>query len=95
MEQLPDQQTPQSPQARPVRVIHISVQPKTWFGKLVTGIVAAAVMLLAFFLSIVVFAILASVAMLAIIYLLWAMHRARRALRDQVIDGEVTSRDLH
>jgi hypothetical protein len=33
--------------------------------------------------------------MLAIIYLLWAMHRARRALRDQVIDGEVTSRDLH
>jgi len=95
MGQLPDQQTPQSPQTRPVRVIHISVQPKTWFGKLVTGIVAVAVMLLAFFLSIVVFAILAGIAMLAIIYLLWAMHRARRALRDQVIDGEVTRRDLH
>jgi hypothetical protein len=51
-------------------------------------------MLLAFFLSIVVFAILAGIALLAIIYLLWAMHRARRAMRDQVIDGEVTSRDV-
>lgn len=95
MGQLPDQQTRQSPQTRPVRVIHISAHPKTWFGKLVAGIVAAAVMLLAFFLSIVVFAILAGIALLAIIYLFWAMHRARRAMRDQVIDGEVTSRDIH
>ena len=78
-----------------MRVIHISAHPKTWFGKLVAGIVAAAVMLLAFFLSIVVFAILAGIALLAIIYLFWAMHRARRAMRDQVIDGEVTSRDIH
>jgi Flp pilus assembly protein TadB len=94
MGQVPDQQSPQSPQTRPVRGIHISVQPKTWFGKLVAGIFAAAVVLLAFFLSIVVFAILASIAMLAIIYLLWATHRARRAMRNQVIDGEVTGRDI-
>ncbi len=95
MSQLPDQQIPQPPQPRPVRVIHISVQPKTWFGKLVAGIIGMAVMLVAFFLSILAFAIIASIVLVAIIYFLWATRRVRRAMRDQIIDGEVKSRDVH
>ncbi len=78
-----------------MRVIHISVQPKTWFGKLVAGIIGVAVMLVAFFLSILAFVIIASIVVMAIIYFLWATRRARRAMRDQIIDGEVKSRDVH
>jgi len=95
MGQLPDQQRAQSLDTRPVRVIHISVQPKSWLGKLVAGVVAVAVMLVAFFLSIVVFAIIACLVAVALIYLFWATRRARRAMRDQTIDGEVKSRDIH
>ena len=61
-----------------VRVVHISVQPKTWFGKLIAGIVGLAVMLVAFFLSILAFAIIASIVVVAIIYFLWVTRRARR-----------------
>ena len=95
MEQLPEHQTSQAQSARPGRVIRISVQPKSWLGKLVAGVIAIAVMVMAFLLSIIVFAIIASLVLLAIIYVLWATRRARRAMRDQVIDGEVKSRDVH
>ena len=95
MEQLPEQQEPQTPQARPVRTIHISVQPKSWLGKLVAGIIGVALMLVAFLLSVVAFAIIASLVMLVVIYVLWVTRRARRAMRDQVIEGEVKSRDIH
>jgi len=95
MEQLPEQQDPQTPQPRAVRTIHISVQPKSWLGKLVAGIVGIALMLVAFLLSVVAFAIIASLVLLVVIYVLWVTRRARRAMRDQVIDGEVKSRDIH
>ena len=97
MEQLPEQQRSQSPQpAQPptARVIHISVQPKTWFGKLVAGIVGVAIALVAFFVSIIAFAIIASIVVVAIIYVLWVTRRARRTLRNQTIEGEVQGRDI-
>jgi ABC-type nickel/cobalt efflux system permease component RcnA len=94
MGQLPDQPRVQAVSTRAVRVIHISVQPKSCLGKLVAGIVAVAAMLVALFLSIVAFAILACSVIIIITYLLWATRRARRAMRDQIIDGEVKSRDV-
>jgi Flp pilus assembly protein TadB len=97
MEQLPEQQTPQStqPSQQPTaRVIQISVQPKTWFGKLVAGIVGVAVVLVAFFVSILAFVIIATIVVAAIIYFLWVTRRARRTLRNQTIEGEVQSRDI-
>ena len=80
MDQLPDRQipTPESAQTPMVRVVHIAVQPKTWFGKLIAGIVGAALMLVAFFLSLLAFAIIASIVVVAILYFLWATRRARR-----------------
>ena len=96
MEQLPDQTTPQrSTQAPPVHVIHISAQPRTWLGKLLATIVALTLVVVGFFVSIVVFAAAACVAAVAILYFFWATRRARRATRDDVIDGEVKSRDIH
>jgi VIT1/CCC1 family predicted Fe2+/Mn2+ transporter len=95
MEQLPNQQTPQTSQPsqpQTVRVVHISLQPKTWFGKLIAGIIGVAVMLVAFFLSILAFAIIASIVVVAIIYFLWATRHARRAMRNQTVDGEVQNR---
>jgi Flp pilus assembly protein TadB len=97
MEQLPEQQRSQAPQpSQPptARVIHISVQPKTWFGKLVAGIVGVAVVLVAFFVSILAFVIIATIVVAAIIYFLWVTRRARRTLRNQTIEGEVQSRDI-
>ena len=75
MEQLPDRQTTEPARPRQVRVIHISVQPKTWLGKLLATILAALVMLIAFFLSLVLFVVVACVVIVAIIYSIWASHQ--------------------
>jgi len=93
MGRLPDHPTPQPPRRQPVRVIHVSVQPKTWFGKLVAGILGAALMVAAFFLSLLAFAIIASTATVAIVYFLWITRHARRAMRGRTVDGEVGGRD--
>ena len=94
MEQLPDRQTTEPARPSPSRVIQISIQPKTWLGKLLASIFAAAVMLIAFFLSLILFVIIACIVVVAIIYALWAAHRAGRSLRNQVIDAEIKSRDI-
>ena len=94
MGQLPDRQTTEPGRPRPVRVIHISVQPKTWLGKLLATILAAALMLIAFFLSIILFVMIACIIVVAIIYVIWASHRAGRRPPDQVIEAEVKSRDI-
>lgn len=52
-------------------------------------------MLLAFFLSILAFAIIASLVVVAIVYFMWVTHRARRAMRSQTIDSEVKSHDIY
>jgi hypothetical protein len=79
MRPLPDRPATQPAKPRRVRVIRVSVQPKTWFGKLVASIVAAALMLIALFFSIIVFAIIACIVVVMIIYSIWAAHRARRS----------------
>lgn len=97
MKPIPNPQPPQTSQlspSRPTRVIHISVQPKTWFGKLIAGIVGIAVMLVVFFLSAVAVVGFTGIIVAAAIYLLWATRRLRHTLRNQTIDGEVQNRDL-
>ena len=97
MKQLPNRQAPQTSQpsqSRTARVIHISVQPKTWFGKLIAGIVGVAVMLVAFFLSVVAFVVVTGLVVAAVIYFLWATRRVRRTMRNRTIDGEIQTRDL-
>ena len=75
-------------------MIHISVQPKTWFGKLIAGIVGVAVMLAAFFVSVVAFVVVTGAVAAAVIYLLWATRRLRGTMRNRTIDGEIQTRDL-
>lgn len=70
------------------------LQLKTWFGKFIVGIIGVAVMLVAFFLSILAFAIIASIVAVAMIYFLWAARRARRTMRNQTADGILQSRDI-
>jgi len=97
MKQLPNRQTRQTSQpsrSRTARVIHVSVQPKTWFGKLIAGIVGVAVMLVAFFLSVVAFVVVTGIVVAAVIYFLWATRRVRRTMRNRTIDGEIQTRDL-
>jgi len=78
VERPPGQQPLQTPT---VHVVHISLQLKTWFGKLIAGIIGVGIMLVAFFLSILAFAIVAIIIVVAIIYFLWAAHRARGRMR--------------
>lgn len=97
MKQLPNpppSQTSQPSQSRTARVIHVSVRPKTWFGKLIAGIVGVAVMLGVFFLSAVVFVVVTGIIVAALIYVLWATRRVRRTMRNRTIDGEIQNRDL-
>jgi heme/copper-type cytochrome/quinol oxidase subunit 2 len=72
----------------------LSVQPKSWLGRLAVAIAGAAAMVVAFFLSIVALAVVAGLVAVAVIYLLWTTRRIRRAMRQQVIEGEVESRDI-
>jgi len=99
--QLPQQSAPSTSQPRSVRVIHVSVQPKSWLGRLAVAIAGAAAMVVAFFLSIIALAVVAGLVAAAIIYLFWTTRRLRRAMREQrnamreqVIEGEVESRDI-
>lgn len=98
MKPIPNPQPPQTsrplPSWPPARVIHISVQPKTWFGKLIAGIVGITVMLVVFFLSAVAFVVATGIIVAAVIYLLWATRCLRRTLRNRTIDGEIQNRDL-
>lgn len=88
MERLRDRRTePSSRALYAARVVHISVQPKTWFGKLMAAVVGTGVMLVAFFISIIVFAVIASLVVVAVIYLMWAARRARGAVESQIIDN--------
>jgi heme/copper-type cytochrome/quinol oxidase subunit 2 len=51
-------------------------------------------MVVAVFLSVIAFAVVAGLVAVALIYLLWVTRRGRRAMRDQVIEGEVKGRDI-
>lgn len=71
-----------------------SFQPKTWFGKLIAGLLGGAIILTVLFLSILAFAIIVSIFVIAIIYLFWATNRARRVTGNQTINGVVKKRDI-
>jgi len=83
------------PASRPpyvAHVLHVSVQPKTWFGKLIVATVGLAVMLIAFLLSVIVFAVIVSLIIVAVIYVMWVVHKTRRAkLRDAI---DIDSKEL-
>lgn len=96
MKQLPTpppQTFQRSPSETP-RAFHVSGQPKTWFGKLVAGIIGMAVMLAALFVSLLALAIVSSIVLAAILYFLWAARRGRRTARNQTIEGEAHTRDV-
>jgi len=90
MDRLRDRRIePTSRSLHAARVVHVSVQPQTWFGKLVAGVIGLAAMLVAFFLSMIVFAVIASLVVVAVIYLMWAARRTRRAAQSQIIDNDL------
>lgn len=70
-------------------MVHVVVQPKTWFGQAIAAVVGVAVLLAMFFLSIIVFAVLASVGVVVALYLWWMVRRARRRAADNVIDNVI------
>ncbi len=90
MKPLPHQDPPQSPPHSSMRVIRIEAQPKTWWGKLIAGIVGIALLLVAFFLSLFLFAWIASLLIVAFLYFAWKTSRIRR---DQAKAGEDGRRD--
>ena len=92
MDRIGDPQTPTP--SSPVRVVQISVQPKTWWGKLLACILGAAIALAAFFVSVVALVIVACIVVAAGIYLVWTTRHARRAMRDRIIDAEVERSDI-
>ena len=80
---MPVQVSPYAEPVEPRRVVHVSIRgPKTWLGKLAFAIVAVATMLVGLLFSIVVFAVVASAALLAFLYFLWATRGVRRAMRE-------------
>ena len=74
-------------------MIHVSVQPKTWFGKLIAGIVGVVVALGMLFISAVAFVVVTCIIVAAVVYFLWATRRVRRTVRYRTIDCEMQSRD--
>lgn len=89
MEPLPDRSArplPESAHPPNVRVIHLSLQPKTWLGKLLAAIAGLTAMLAAFLFSVIAFVIVALIAVVAVVYFLWVTRRLRRAMRSQTSD---------
>lgn len=73
-----------APAAEPerIRVVHVSVQPKSWLGKAALAIAGLATLILALFFSILAFAVLIGVGVAAFAYFLLATRSARRAMRE-------------
>jgi len=90
---LPPPQPSQPSPVLPVRTVQISLQPKTWFGKIIAAIVGVAVALVAFFVSIVALAVIAVIVVVAIAYFFWATRRARRKMRSEPVDDGILARD--
>jgi len=84
---LPPPQPSERPSRAPIRTVEISLQPKTWLGKVIAGIVGVAVALVAFFVSVIALAVVAMIVVVAIAYFIWATRRVRRKMRRESIDG--------
>ncbi len=81
MNRLPDKQKqlPLRPENHRARIIHISIRPRTWFGKFVLAAISIAAIVAALFLSIIVLAFVFAVLMVVIVYSLWIAYRVRRS----------------
>ncbi|MDH3209109.1 MAG: hypothetical protein OEM00_02125 [Burkholderiaceae bacterium] len=65
---------------------YVPPPPKTWIGKLIVGVVGAVVILASLLVSIVVFALVASLLLAGVIYFIWTVRRAQRKVQRQTID---------
>ena len=85
MNQLPEPPTPVSPYREYPergRVIHVSIRPKSWLGKIAFAIAGLVLLVVGVLFSLVVLAIVAGVGVLGALYFLWATRHVRRALRE-------------
>jgi Flp pilus assembly protein TadB len=82
MDHLPDTQKQSllHPDKQRIRVIHFSIQPKTWFGNLILVVSGIVAMVVALFLSLIVFAFVTIIVILMLIYLIWMARRVRRRI---------------
>ena len=71
MKRLPHVLTPAALQWRSVHVYHFSLESRTWFGRVVAWIIGVALLIVTFFFSMLIFMIVASLVVVAFIYLLW------------------------
>jgi Flp pilus assembly protein TadB len=79
---------------RGFRAERIAVAPKTWWGKLLALIAGVAAAVAAFFVSLLALAFVVGVGATVAIYLWWATRHARRAMRDETIEGVVSRREI-
>jgi len=80
MDQLPEPRMPPDTGQHLTRLIHASVEPKTRLGKFLFAIFGVSLVVLAFFISILVFVLVATIALLFALYVMWVVNRARRSL---------------
>jgi Flp pilus assembly protein TadB len=82
MDHLPDTQKQSllHPDKQRIRVIHFSIRPKTWFGNLILVMISIVAMVVALFLSLIVFAFITTIVILMLIYLIWMARRVRRRM---------------
>src|SRR6185295_6666168 len=87
MEQLPEKPTTPDSESTPTsapNVVHFSVEPKSWLGKLLAGIIGGALLLVVLLFSIVAFAVIAGIGLAAVIYLAWKTRHVRRELQKRM-----------
>jgi Ca2+/Na+ antiporter len=80
MDQLPEPRMPPDTGQQLTRLIHVSMEPKTRLGKLLFAIFTVSLVVLAFFVSIVVFVLVATIALVFALYLIWVVNRVRHSL---------------
>jgi hypothetical protein len=72
------------------RLLHLTVAPATWLGKLAYGVIGAALLVLGFFFLTVALVAGAIVALAVIARLWWISRQARRARDESALEGEFT-----
>jgi hypothetical protein len=103
LHQPPPPSSPHRPQ--PERVVHFSIQPKTWYGKLLASLAAAAIIVVALVVSVVALAFVACVLLIVGGWLVFKLRQVRKRMAQaaqagaaaandpSVIEGEVIRRD--
>jgi Ca2+/Na+ antiporter len=84
MDQLPDPRMPPDTGQRLTRLIHVSMEPKTRLGKLLFAIFGVSLVILAFFVSILVFVLVATIALVFALYVMWVVNRVRRSVAEDL-----------